>query len=178
MVQFFTCISVTPCSYIISVHVIFTFFCTKLIIVASCMYTNFTFIYHKNVVEVLIIMYMIYLHVKSSYVKRLCNYWNFHKWEQRFQSWNDYNFAFHPIFSRIQKNWRICHLKNYSFFMPPSCVTEKLYCFPHCQLIFSFDRYVIYHLKDLREYTYIPNLIPSVCLYHDLQTKSWSSFLL
>ena len=43
-----------------------------------------------------------------------------------------------------------------------------------CQLIFSIDRRVIYHLKGLWEY--IPKSIPSVCLYHDLQTNSVISF--
>ena len=33
--------------------------------------------------------------------------------------------------------------------MPPPCVTGEVYCFPRRQLIFSFDRRVIYHLKSL-----------------------------
>ena len=51
----------------------------------------------------------------------------------------------------------------------------EVYCFPRRQLIFNFDRRVIYHLKGLWEY--IPKSIPSVCLYHDLQTNSGTSFL-
>ena len=34
-------------------------------------------------------------------------------------------------------------------FMPPPSVTEEVYCFPRRQLIFSFDKRVIYHLKGL-----------------------------
>ena len=45
--------------------------------------------------------------------------------------------------------------------MPPPSETREVYCFPRRQLIFSFDRRVIYHLKGLREY--IPKLIPPVC---------------
>ena len=41
-------------------------------------------------------------------------------------------------------------------------VTGEVYCFPRRQLIFSFDRRVIYHLKGLREY--IPKSILSVRL--------------
>ena len=33
--------------------------------------------------------------------------------------------------------------------MPPPSVTGELYCFPRRQLIFSFGRRVIYHLKGL-----------------------------
>ena len=39
-------------------------------------------------------------------------------------------------------------------------VTGKVYFFPRCQLIFSFDRRIIYHSKGLWEY--IPKSIPSV----------------
>ena len=62
-----------------------------------------------------------------------------------------------------------------SIFMPPPGVTGEVYCFPRRQLIFSFGRRVIYHLKGLWEY--ISKSIPSVCLYHDLPTNSWTSFL-
>ena len=37
----------------------------------------------------------------------------------------------------------------------------EVYCFPRRQLIFSFDKRVIYHLKGLWEY--ILKSIPSVC---------------
>ena len=49
------------------------------------------------------------------------------------------------------------------FIMPPPSpiVTWMVYCFPRRQLIFSFDRSGIYHLKGLLQY--IPKLIPSVC---------------
>ena len=33
--------------------------------------------------------------------------------------------------------------------MPPPSVTGEVYCFPRCQIIFSFGRRVIYHLKGL-----------------------------
>ena len=33
--------------------------------------------------------------------------------------------------------------------MPPPSVAGEVYCFPRRQLIFSFDRRVIYHLKGL-----------------------------
>ena len=35
------------------------------------------------------------------------------------------------------------------FIMPPPSVMGYLYCFPRRQLIFSFDRRVIYHLNGL-----------------------------
>ena len=44
--------------------------------------------------------------------------------------------------------------------IPPS-VTGKVYCFPRRQLIFIFDRRVMYRLNGLWEY--IPKSIPSVC---------------
>ena len=44
---------------------------------------------------------------------------------------------------------------------PPPSITGEVYCFPRRQLIFSFDRRVLYHLKGLWEY--IPKSIPSVC---------------
>ena len=49
------------------------------------------------------------------------------------------------------------------FIMPPPSpiVTWMVYCFPCRQLIFSFDRSGIYHLKGLLQY--IPKWIPSVC---------------
>ena len=67
------------------------------------------------------------------------------------------------------------------FIMPPPfpIVTWMVYCFPRRQLIFSFDRSGIYHLKGLLQY--IPKLIPSVCpsicstVPHFL-TKSWTLF--
>ena len=49
--------------------------------------------------------------------------------------------------------------------LPPS-ITGEVYSFPRRQLIFRFDRRVIYHLKVF-ECSYIPKLIPSVRLYHD-----------
>ena len=55
------------------------------------------------------------------------------------------------------------------------CVTGEVYCIPRRQLIFSFDRHVIYYLKSLLEY--IPKSILSVCLYHGLQTNSGTLFL-
>ena len=54
--------------------------------------------------------------------------------------------------------------------MPLPSVTGEVYCFPRRQLIFSFDSRVVYYLKGLLEY--ITKSIPSVCLYHDLQTNS------
>ena len=45
--------------------------------------------------------------------------------------------------------------------MPPPSVTGEVYCFPRRQLIFSFDRRVVYYLKGLWEY--IPRSIPFVC---------------
>ena len=45
--------------------------------------------------------------------------------------------------------------------LPPPGVTGEVYSFPCRQLIFSFGRHVMYHLKGLWEY--IPKLIPSVC---------------
>ena len=59
--------------------------------------------------------------------------------------------------------------------MPPPSVTGKLYCFPLRQLIFSFGRCVVCHSKGLS--SRVHSEINSVCLYHDLQTNSWSSFL-
>ena len=59
--------------------------------------------------------------------------------------------------------------------MPPPSVTGEVYCFPRLQLILSFGRRVIYHLKGLWEY--IPKSILSVRLYHDLQTDIWALFL-
>ena len=48
--------------------------------------------------------------------------------------------------------------------MPPPSVTEELgevYCFPRRQLIFSFDRRVVYHFeRSLREHSEID----SICL--------------
>ena len=44
--------------------------------------------------------------------------------------------------------------------LPPSVMGE-VYCFPRRQLIFSFNRRVIYHSKGLWEY--IPESIPSDC---------------
>ena len=58
--------------------------------------------------------------------------------------------------------------------LPPS-VTGEVYCFRRRQLIFSFGRRVIYHSKGLGEF--IPKSIPSVCLYHDIQANSGTSFL-
>ena len=53
-------------------------------------------------------------------------------------------------------------LKYYLLCLPPSLsVTWMVYCFPRRQLIFSFDRSGIYHLKGFLQY--IPKLIPSVC---------------
>ena len=63
---------------------------------------------------------------------------------------------------------------NWNYASPP-CVKGEVHCFPRRQLIFSFGRRVIYHLKGLWEY--IPKLIPSVCLYHDIQTNSGTLFL-
>ena len=57
--------------------------------------------------------------------------------------------------------------------LPPS-VTGEVYCFPRRQLLFIFDRRVIKYLKGLWEY--IPKSIPSVCLYHDLQTNRGNMF--
>ena len=59
--------------------------------------------------------------------------------------------------------------------MPLPSVTGEVNCFPRRQLIFSFDRHVIYHSKGLWEY--ILKSIPFVCLYHDLPTNSETSFL-
>ena len=56
----------------------------------------------------------------------------------------------------------------------PHSVTGEVYCFPRRQLVFSFNRRVIYHLKGLWEY--IPKSIPSVRLYHDLQRKAGLRF--
>ena len=65
-----------------------------------------------------------------------------------------------------------------AFIMPsPPSVTREVYCFPHHQLIFSFDRQVIHHYASLqlweachilfewllRTWENIPKLIPSVC---------------
>ena len=48
--------------------------------------------------------------------------------------------------------------------MPPPSVTEEVCCFPHCQLILSFDRCVIYNLKGLlRVHSKIDSIRPSVC---------------
>ena len=55
-------------------------------------------------------------------------------------------------------------------------VTGEVYCFPRRQLVFSFDRRVIYHSKGLWEY--IPKSILSVRLYHDLQTNSGTFFII
>ena len=65
------------------------------------------------------------------------------------------------------------HIKN--IYASPPSVTGEFYCFPRRQLILSFGRPVIYHLKGLWEY--IPKSILSVCLYHDLQTNIWTLFL-
>ena len=59
--------------------------------------------------------------------------------------------------------------------MPHPSVTGDVYCFPLRQLIFSFGRRVIYHLKGLWEY--IPKSMMSVRLYYDLQMNSWPSFV-
>ena len=56
-----------------------------------------------------------------------------------------------------------------SLIMPPPSVTGRVYYFPRRQLIFSFDRRVLYHLKGLR--------IHSACLYHNLQTNNGTLFL-
>ena len=56
--------------------------------------------------------------------------------------------------------WEILQCQNTSLCLPPSVIGE-VYCFPHCQLIFSFDRRVMYHLKGLWEY--IPKSISFVC---------------
>ena len=61
--------------------------------------------------------------------------------------------------------------KFFSHYASPSVMGEE-YCFPRHQLIFGFDR--TFHLKGLWEY--IPKLIPSVCLYHDIQTNSGTFF--
>ena len=47
------------------------------------------------------------------------------------------------------------------FIVPPPSVMGEVYCFPRRQLIFSFGRRVINHLKGLWEY--IPKLFASVC---------------
>ena len=41
-----------------------------------------------------------------------------------------------------------CMISHCLLCLSPS-VTGEVYCFPHCQLIFIFDRRVIYHLKVL-----------------------------
>ena len=58
---------------------------------------------------------------------------------------------------------------------PPS-VKGEVYCFSRRQLIFSFGRRVIYHSKSLRE-TFRNRFSLSVCLYYDIPTNSWTSFL-
>ena len=57
--------------------------------------------------------------------------------------------------------------------MSPPSVTGEIYCFPRHQLIFSFGRRVIYHLKGIWEN--IPKSISYVCLsvrlYYDFQNE-------
>ena len=69
----------------------------------------------------------------------------------------------------------LCNPTYHNYVSPPS-VTGDVYCFPRWQPIFSFDRRVIYHLKGLWEY--IPKSIPSVCMYHDIQANSGTSFFI
>ena len=85
--------------------------------------------------------------------------------------------SFHCSKTIINFKWKhllSVHTKLKKLCLPPS-VTEEVYCFPRCKLIFSFYRRVIYHLRCLREY--IQKSMPSVCLYHDLQTNSGTFFL-
>ena len=77
------------------------------------------------------------------------------------------------LFFKCAVNDAVRNYTSHPFFliMAHPSVTGEVYCFPRRQLIFSFGRRVIYHLKGLSEY------IPSVCLYHDLQTNSGTWFL-
>ena len=55
-------------------------------------------------------------------------------------------------FTKLLLKENLDHQNPYLMYMPPASVTGEVYCFPRRQLIFSFGRRVIYHLKGLWEY--------------------------
>ena len=63
--------------------------------------------------------------------------------------------------ARVVPPWHREHSYREAWLCLPPSVTGEVYCFPRRQLIFSFGRRVIYHLKGLWEYN--PKSIPSVC---------------